>query len=126
MTDTSARLGQGSVTLKLGNEELELKPSIHAIKQVCSRHGGVLEAINKVSRLDFNTMIDIIFLGIPRSYNTPKERARLEEKIYMAGLSDDTGSIAEAVMNYLKMLIRGGRPDAPRANDEIDEDSEGN
>lgn len=119
-------LGQGNVTLRLTNAEGEdkefiLKPSVHAMRMLSRKYGGLMPLSKRVSDLEFDVVVDVIEAGL-QIPPTPKARSELEALVYNTGLSDQTGSLPQLCIRYLTTLIHGGR--IPPA--EAERDAEGN
>lgn len=126
LVDNGARLGQGNVQLILGQESIELKPTVYAMQQISRTFGGLQGAIEKISALDINVIHEIIVLGAGNAYNNAKSRQALLEKIFAAGLAGPgTDEVAERAIEYVSSLMRGGRP-RPAAAGGDSEGGEGN
>lgn len=111
------RLGQGNITIKVGERTLTLKPSINAATQLSRQYNGLVECASRASRLDLDCVIDIVTLGLGPPYDTNlRMRKELTEQLFLAGFSDDTGGIASAAVKFVHILIRGGRP--PKADED--------
>lgn len=104
------RIGQGNVTIALEGEEIVLKPSIIAAQTLSRKYGGLQGTISALARIDIDAIVDTIELGMGRRTSNPREKAAFAEKVFRAGLSDDTGRLAEFCINYVGILMRGGRP----------------
>ena len=113
-------IGSGNVHIQLLNkgviEEHTLRPSIHAMKTLSRRYGGLNEVINKIGKLDFDAVAEVIELGIGAP-PTPKSRDELAAKLYETGFTDDTGGLPTLCINYVLTLLRGGRPPNPNGED---------
>lgn len=103
------RIGEGDVPIKVGDENLIMKPSWGAAQQISSRFGGITGAVDKVIRLDIETITAIVTFGLG-FFGTRKPPADLQERIWRTGLTDISGGIAEACVKYLHVLANGGRP----------------
>ncbi len=102
-------MGEGNVTINFDDDsELVLKPSLNAIQTLSRKYGGVLNVIERLNRLDFDVCIEVIELGLGRPAS-PKARQELSEKIYLHGMTDDTGRVPERCIDYIRVLMRGGR-----------------
>ena len=111
--DNGARLGQGTIMLTLGDEQIELKPTLFALQQLNRRYGGIQDILDKIVRLDFDVICDVVYAGAGAGYSNPKARQRLQEKLFAAGMAGgETDEVALAASNFLQSLMRGGRPPA--------------
>lgn len=110
------RIGDGNVSFKLDDgEEMVMKPSWSAAQLISQRYGGISGAVEKVIRLDIDSTIQIVLLGLGYT-GTRKPPSDLAERIWRSGVTDRTGAIAEACIRYLHVLANGGRP--PPEDDE--------
>lgn len=121
-------LGMGNVTVRLVDDsgiehERVLKPSLHAIRSLSRSHGGLQPVIEKVLKLDFDVMVDVVALGMQIPMTNPKSRMELEQSVYRSGVTDPNGGLALALVQYLNNLAHGGKPPpadgaegAPQAN----------
>lgn len=116
------RIGEGDVPIKLfDGEELVMKPSWGAAQQVSTRFGGISGAVEKVIRMDIDTTIQIVLLGLGYLGNR-KPPSDLAERIWRSGLTDGSGGIAEACVKYLHVLANGGRPPTPEPGEVTDDE----
>jgi hypothetical protein len=123
-------VGSGNVEIRLANkdgveEERQLKPSIYAMRRISQRHGGLRQAIDKIEKLDFDTITDVLEagLGLP---TTVKARDELSEAIFRTGITSDTGRLAELCVSYIIGLMRGGKPMPANGSDVSEEADEAN
>ena len=107
------QLGRGNVYIKLGGIEYTLKPSVYAAKTISRKFGGLNLAVDRVAKLDFEAICEVIFIGLGKQMLNPRERQELEELIFESGFSDDTGKLGELCVQYLVALMRGGRTMTP-------------
>lgn len=112
MTDKRT-LGQGNVEVQLTNEHGEqitkvLKPSIHAMRVLSRKYGGLQPLIKRVADMDFDTIVDVLEVGlqIPQS---PKARQELEGLVYHTGFTDATGQLPMLCVRFVTVLMHGGR-----------------
>lgn len=104
------KLGQGNVDIEIAGEVYTLKPTVHAIKTLSRKYGGLNLLLQSLAKLDFEAVCDVIEVGLGRSGGNVKQRAELAEAVFETGLTDDTGRLAEYCIRYVVILIRGGRP----------------
>jgi hypothetical protein len=115
-TQTSAangpapKLGQGNVTFELDGHTFEMKPTINAMRVLSTKYGGLQAVVDKVAQLDIQAIEDVIVMGLGPSYQSARQRKELMDKVFGAGLTDDTGAFALTCQKYVISLMRGGRP----------------
>ena len=124
MTDKRT-LGQGTVEILLINAQGEertykLKPSIHAMRMLSRKHGGLNPLVEKISKLDFDTIVEVIQAGI-QAPQSPRALAEMEELVYHTGFSDSTGQLPLMCIRYVTVLIHGGRLPPEERQQEADE-----
>lgn len=122
--DDKRTLGMGNVVVHLvngtGTEELVLRPTIAAMRNLSRRHGGLNPLVDKIGKLDFDVIVEVLEAGLGMSGGNPREKERLSEKVYATGLTDDTGGLPLLCIQYVTVLMRGGRPPpAPGAAEEV-------
>jgi hypothetical protein len=104
------RLGQGNITFNIGDEEFVLKPSVHAMQSLSRQFGGLQPVLEALQILNFDAIVAVVIAGLGNHYSNPKVRQELTEKLFEAGISDDTGRIQNACARFVLTLTRGGRP----------------
>jgi len=110
-TDNGARLGQGNVIVTLGEEKIELKPTLFAAQVLNRQYGGFQDLLEKIAGFDLDVVTNVIIAGAGAAYNTTKARQRLSEQVFAAGLGgDNTDEVGLAASRYVMSLMRGGRP----------------
>jgi hypothetical protein len=93
-----------TVTIRLGEEEAVLTPSLAAAQAVNRRFGGFTAAYERVARADFDDIAFIVAQGVGRV--GPVGLRETAEKVYAAGIV----TLAGPVSQYLSLLLNGGRP----------------
>jgi hypothetical protein len=106
MTKDKARLGAGDVQIRLNGEEKTLRPTLSAAIVISRMSGGILGAMQRVSQLDFDTMVVVTRAGLDL---TDLGAKGLEEKVFASGLGYADG-LAKPLTLYLENLANGGRP----------------
>lgn len=109
-------LGEGNVTIKLDSQELVLKPNLNAIQTLSRKYGGLQTVIDRIGRVEFDILVEVISLGLQRN-STPAQLQQLAESIYESGLTDDTSRVPSLCIDYIVSLMRGGKA-KPAANEE--------
>ncbi|MEO9230370.1 MAG: hypothetical protein ABI216_15700 [Devosia sp.] len=107
-----ATLGAGNVDILLGDETVTLRPTLRAAQTISKQSGGIVSALQAVSRFDFDVISSVIALGLNKT--SPRDQQDIAEKVYETGLSD----LIEPVTNFLAILANGGRPVTAKASDE--------
>lgn len=107
-TREPARIGAGDVPVVIDGVEYVLKPSYHAARTISTQSGGIAGAIERVVRLDIETIISVLSLGLGYSQGNrqPKD---FPDRVWRTGFTDDTGGLAERCVLYLRVLAAGGR-----------------
>ena len=113
MTD-KRELGMGNVPVIMidadGREnKVVLKPSLHAVRTLSRRYGGLQLVVDKIAKLDFDVIVDVLEAGLQVPNGNPKTRAELEASVYASGLSDQTGGLPTAAVKFVMILVNGGR-----------------
>lgn len=123
----SAReLGAGNVVATLVDaqgvaRQVTLKPSLHAVRTLSRKYGGLSQVAERILKADFDVIVDVFEVGMQLSAGNPKARAELEQSIYAAGILDVHGGLVTVASSYLNVLAHGGRPpiegeEVPQAN----------
>ena len=121
MTDAASapdapRIGAGDVPIKIDGEDLVLVPSFSAAKVLSARYGGLTVAIDRIGKLDVDVITDVLMLGLGYG-QTRRPPADLPERIWRTGFTDESGLAARCV-DYLYVLMNGGRPPARGEGDQ--------
>lgn len=111
---TKSSLGAGNVVITLDGEETVLRPSLKAAQTISKQSGGIIAAVQAVSRFDFETIVSVIALGT--GVSQAREVQALAEKVYSSGLTD----LVEPVTRFLTIVANGGRPVAAGGEGEED------
>jgi hypothetical protein len=114
-------LGAGDVVIVLGQgddaEEMVLRPTYRAAKTLSTKYNGLSSVIERVLRLDFEIVVDVIGIGLGYT-STKRPPEDLAERVFHTGLTDDTGGLAERCVTFLHALAGGGRlPDKSEEED---------
>lgn len=106
---TTAQIGSGNVEVIIGNEPLQMTPTWIAAQQISRQYGGISPAIEAVLKVDLDAIVFIVQLGL--GYGPQRAAPQdLPEKIWRAGVTDDTGRLIQQTIRYLRVLSSGGRP----------------
>lgn len=96
----------GTVTIKLGEEEVVLTPSL-VVAQAVSRYcEGYTEAFRKVGAVDLDAITFIVAEGMGKS--DARSRKEVANRIYEAGVVNLAGPVSQ----FLSLLVNGGKPAA--------------
>lgn len=114
MTD-KRELGIGNVPATLvdkdGNQQsVILKPSLHAVRTLSRKYGGMQQVAERVLKADFDVIVDVFEVGMQIPLGNPKARQELEQAVYAAGILDSNGGLVLIASNYLNILAHGGKP----------------
>ena len=117
-------LGQGDVEVVLTNDKGEartfvLKPSLHAMRTLSRKYGGLEPLIKKIGLLDFDTIVDVMMAGMQITPD-PKRHRELEELVFSSGLSDQSGALPSLCVRYVIILMHGGKPPAEEPKGDVD------
>lgn len=93
-------LGAGNVAISLDDEEAVLRPTLKAAQAISRQNGGIMSAVERVTRFDLETITSVVALG------TGRETKEVAEAVWRTGCS----TLAPHVIRYLGILANGGRP----------------
>lgn len=96
-------IGAGNVEIELNGETVVLRPNLKAAQNISRAKGGIMAAVDAVGKFDFDTMVNVIALGLGAE---GKEARDLADKVYSTGMAD----LVAPVIRYLSILANGGRP----------------
>jgi hypothetical protein len=103
--------GAGNVPIELDGEERVLTPSLRAATTLSRQAGGLMGAVERCGRLDFDTIRSVIGLGLGLTEHGSKD---LPEKVYRTGLM----ALSGPAIRFLHILSNGGRPIDPEEADQ--------
>lgn len=109
MSEAEAKLGAGDVKITLSGTEYTLRPTYQAAQMISRQSGGIRGAIDAVHRCDMDAITRVIQAGL--SKEDLKAIGDVGKVAWEAGLTDSTGQIALQCIDYLTLLLRGGRPE---------------
>ena len=95
-----------TVTVSVAGREYELKATLQAMRAVSQVFGGLRPAIQRVTDLDLDATASVIIAGAGLRLGR-KEADALVDEIWK---SENKGDIAAPVLDFLSMLLNGGRP----------------
>ena len=115
-----------TVTVEVGGETYELKATLQAMRTVSQIFGGLRPAIERVTNLDLDATASVIIAGAGLRLDR-KGADALVEQIWQ---TDKKGPINAPVLDYLSILVSGGKPlkkaDDDTATRTVAEPAEGN
>lgn len=117
MTD-KPKLGRGNVVVTINDMEYTLKPSVHAVRTLSRKYGGLNVIVDRIVKLDFEAICDVVEAGLGKQIATLREKQELAEAIFETGFTDDTGKLGELCVRYVVSLMRGGRIMTPEEQEE--------
>jgi hypothetical protein len=125
MTDTDKpHLGAGDVPIVIDGDEYVLRPSLRAAQQISRKEGGIVGAINRVLQMDIDTVTQIVIVGIGLTEIGAK-KLNLHERLWQAGMTDDSGRICDLCVKYLRILANGGRLPKDQQDGDVDAGGDG-
>lgn len=98
-----SKIDEGIVRLSLGGEEVELLPTLKAIKRISAAFGGITNALAKIQALDFEAYVTVIKHGALADDALAK---RLDELVF----ATRPVRLMPDLVRYLMILANGGRP----------------
>ena len=93
-----------TVVVKLGDEEIVLKPRVEAMRAISRQFNGLKLARDAIVAENFDAVAAIIRIG---SGMRDREARDLDDKIFAEGL---TGDLLVGLINYVAMLGNKGQP----------------
>jgi len=108
MSSSHATPGEGEITVNIDGQEEVLRPTYGVARTLSTRYGGLSQVTDRVLNLDLDVITDIVQLGLGYSSSNRPPRD-LSERIWRSGLTDDSGSIAERCVLFVRVLAHGGR-----------------
>lgn len=97
---SKATLGAGNVAITLDGEDVVLRPTLKAAQTISRQTGGIIGAIEAVSRFDFDVLASVIALGLDRPVKD------VVDDVWRTGVSE----LAPRAIKFLGILANGGRP----------------
>lgn len=118
MTEKKSAIGAGNVVVTLDGEDYTLKPTPYAIKTLSAQYNGMSGCLDALRRMDMNAFINVLCIGAGLKGQAVKEA---EPVICRTPMGDLVGPLVE----YVAVLMNGGRPLDDDASEEEEAD-EGN
>ena len=110
-----AQIGAGDVEVELGGEQHVLRPTLEACTKVNELHGSLMQTRTRVATLDFDTIVEVVGLGLGAS---PQVKAKqLRKLVYDAGLL----ALQGPVIDFINNIANGGRPIDPAEMEEMED-----
>ncbi len=102
-------LNEGEVTLKLGDREYTLRPTLRAMKNLSALSGGMRGVYTGLISQDFAMVTQVVRHG---AMVHDRDIDGLEQAIYKAGINDP---VLMPLIEFVRNLMNGGKPpaDAP-------------
>lgn len=99
----------GGTVIRVNGQPYTLQPTMQAVRRVTASYGGLRPAIARVQAVDFDAAASIIVAGA----DLPLDKAALDALGAAIWRDQDSTLILSEVMDYLALLLRGGRDPAP-------------
>ncbi len=114
----------GDLNITLDGDDVPLRCTPMAMKELCARHGSLIATQQKVSMFDFGAMVDVVEAGIGSKQLKHLEinRTKLETAVYEAGLA----TISAPITRFILMLANGGKEPVADDDGTDDEGTSGN
>lgn len=104
---------QGEMELKLGEDNLVLRATPHALRFIISRHEDLRTAIQRVYMLNDKVIYDVIEAAVTDG-KTSINRAALEENAFSEGIIN----LIEPITEYLMLLANGGKTPVEKGDEQ--------
>lgn len=105
---SKAQLGAGNVEIELDGEKVVLRPTLRAAQAISRQEGGIMAAVQALSKLDIDALTGVIAFGLGKE---PKDVA---DAVWRTGAADLTPPAAR----FLTILANGGRPSDSKGGEE--------
>ncbi len=100
----TAEPGSGEIEITLKGKAMVLKPSLEACLAISKMGGGLNAAIVRCRNLDFDTIAEVVRLGLGYGANTGAAK-EIPLALYEQGVID----IAGACIDFVHVVANGGR-----------------
>lgn len=97
---SKAQLGAGNVEIELDGETVTLRPSLKAAQGISRMSGGIVAAVEALTKFDLDMLTGVIALGLGKE---PKDVA---EAVWSTGASE----LAPKAIEFCTIIANGGRP----------------
>lgn len=94
----------GQISIKLGDEEAVLMPTLFAATRISRHFGGLQNCLQKMTTGDLDALTTVVRYGL--GFKSEAEANGLDEKVWRAGVF----SLTTPVTEYVLVLSNGGRP----------------
>ncbi len=94
------------VLITLADRELVLKPTVRAALALSKKHNGLQNVLARIANVELEAILDVIEVGS----NFKGDKLQLQEAVFSAGVIGDTESVVVKCVDYVHVLMRGGRP----------------
>ena len=108
--------GAGDVRIELDGKELVLRSSLEACIKISGLAGGMHAAIQRCAALNFETIAEIIGVGLGAN---PNQMKQVREGVYRTGLIALHGKC----IDFVHIVANGGRP-LPEDTEDRDTDAD--
>lgn len=107
---------EGEIALRLGGQDVVLRPTPHALREVLTELGGARLVYGAIYNLEYGAIFALIKAGTKRTEDEAwgaADAKALDKAIYEHGLTD----LVEPCSRYLTLLVNGGREPKPEDGD---------
>jgi hypothetical protein len=88
----------GTTTVTVGETEYELEPTLHAVRKIEQRFGGLLPTLEALRGLNVDAVSHVIIAGASL---TPKEARDVPDAVFEAGVANVTAEVIPYIMALL-------------------------
>ncbi|WP_296270986.1 hypothetical protein [Pseudomonas sp. UBA6323] len=88
----------GSISVTVGETEYELEPTLHAVRMIEQRFGGLLPTLEALRGMNVDAVSHVIVAGASLS---TKEARDVPEAVFAAGVADVTAQVVPFVVALL-------------------------
>jgi hypothetical protein len=111
-----SKTNHGTVVIESGDITFTLKPTLRAFREIQRHFGGVMDAIQVLTRANISSLALIVSAATGVDIGKRKDVEAVEEQIFEAGAT----TVASQLLPYLQALLNP----AGKTNDEIAKEKE--
>ena len=103
------QIGAGDIQIKLGENDIVLRPSLQACQALASVRGGIADMTSRCLNLEFDAIYQVVLAGMGGTKSKD-----LPGLIYEAGLIP----LSEPCIRFLQVVANGGQPLSDEGEDD--------